>query len=95
MLKITMSTAGVIALAAWAAIVPANADHLGGGPIHNPEGKCWKQIGELRDARYGFWADCPKRAAANAAASNECSIGQLAWEKAHVGLLYFDYCRAR
>jgi hypothetical protein len=89
MLKFTMSAVGVIAIAACAAIVPASADYMGAAPIHNAQGKCWKDTGGPRDARYGFWTDCPKAASVS---DSTCHLGQLAWEKLHVGMQYFDIC---
>jgi hypothetical protein len=84
MMKLTMSAAALIAVAAFVTL-PASADHLGGGARVNAEG--WKDNGGARDARFGVWVECPK-----AASGVGCDAGQLAWEKAHVGLAYFDNC---
>jgi hypothetical protein len=89
MMKLTISAAALIAAAAFIT-VPANADYVGGGPRVNAEGKCWKDLAGPRDGRYGVWTDCPKAASVG---DSTCHLGQLAWEKLHVGLLYFDNCR--
>ena len=90
MMKLMISAAAVIAVAAFT--VPASADYVGGGPRTNAEGKCWKDLGGPRDGRYGLWTKCPKAAAI---ADSTCqTMGQLAWEKAHVGFQYFDVCGA-
>jgi len=89
MMKLTISAAAL--LAAALITIPANADHIGGGPIHNADGKCWKDSSGPHDARYGYWQDCPKKTAG--AVATDCAIGQLAWEKQHAGLQYFDHCR--
>jgi len=78
--------AGLVSIGAFI-IVPASADYIGGGSIHQ-NGKCWKDTGGGRDARYGVWIECPKTAGNNA----DCGVGQLAWEKEHVGQQYFDHC---
>jgi hypothetical protein len=89
MLKFTMSAAGIVAVVACATIVPASADYVGGGPrVQN--GKCWKDLAGPRDGRYGLWTDCPKSASVS---DSTCKLGQLAWEKIHVGFLYFDVCK--
>ena len=89
MMKITISAAALISVAAFV-VVPASAENLGGGPRVNADGKCWKDTGGPHDARYGTWVECPK---GNGAASGvPCSAGQLTWEKAHVGYGYFDFC---
>jgi len=90
-MKLRILAAALIAAPAFVA-VPASADYIGAGPNRNSDGKCWKDTGGPRDGRYGFWTDCPKKTAA-ATASAECAVGQLAWEKQHVGLQYFDFCR--
>jgi hypothetical protein len=76
MMKLMISAAAVIAVAAFT--VPASADLIGGGPRVNTEGKCWKDNGGPRDARYGIWTACPKAASVN---DSTCHLGQLAWEK--------------
>jgi hypothetical protein len=87
MVNLTISAAALIAVAAIS--VPASADYLGGGArVQN--GKCWKDLGGPRDARYGVWSDCPKAASAG---DSTCHLGQLEWEKIHVGFLYFDVCK--
>jgi|SRR5580704_13565386 hypothetical protein len=87
MMKLTISAATLIAVAAFS--VPANADYVGGGPrVQN--GKCWKDLAGPRDGRYGVWTECPKAASAG---DSTCHLGQLEWEKLHVGLLYFDVCK--
>jgi hypothetical protein len=89
MMKLTISAAALIAVAAFVT-VPASADYIGGGPRVNAAGKCWKDLGGPRDARYGVWSDCPKSASVG---DSTCKLGQLAWEKTHVGFLYFDVCK--
>jgi hypothetical protein len=87
MKKFMISAAALIAVAAFVT-VPASADYVGGGPrVQN--GKCWLDLAGPRDGRYGVWRDCPKGAAAS---DSTCKLGQLAWEKIHVGFLYFDIC---
>jgi hypothetical protein len=89
MTKLMISAAALIAVAAFT--VPASADLIGGGPRVNAEGKCWKDASG-HDARYGIWTTCPKAASVN---DSTCqTMGQLAWEKAHVGFYYFDVCGA-
>ena len=87
MMKLMISAAALIAVAAFT--VPASADLIGGGPRVNAEGKCWKDNGGPRDARYGIWTTCPKAASVG---DSTCHLGQLAWEKLHVGMQYFDNC---
>jgi hypothetical protein len=90
MMKLMISAAAVMAVAAFT--VPASADYVGGGPRMNTEGKCWKDLGGPRDGRYGLWTACPKAAAVN---DSTCqTMGQLEWEKAHIGFQYFDVCGA-
>jgi hypothetical protein len=87
MMKLTISAAAVIAVAAFVT-VPASADHIGGGPIKQ-NGKCWKDTSG-HDARYGSWQECPKPVSVN---DSTCqTMHQLEWEKAHVGFYYFDVC---
>jgi hypothetical protein len=95
MMKLMISSAALIAAAAFVT-VPASADYIGGSPRVNAQGKCWLDTGGLRDARYGVWQECPKKpakASAGTADSSDCGLGQLAWEKQHIGLGFFDYCR--
>jgi hypothetical protein len=84
--KLMISAAAIIVVAAFT--VPASADHIGGGPIHNTDGKCWREMNG-HDARYGVWMECPKKASVN---DSTCHLGQLAWEKLHIGQQYFDFC---
>jgi hypothetical protein len=88
MMKLIISAAAVVAMAAFVA-VPASADYIGGG-LRVQNGKCWKDLAGPRDGRYGVWTDCPKSASV---ADSTCKLGQLAWEKTHVGFLYFDVCK--
>ena len=88
MMKLTISAAALIAVAALVT-VPANADFIGGGPIKSKSGQCWKATGGGRDGTFGAWVECPKVGAAN---DVPCSAGQLAWEKAHTAMGYFDHC---
>jgi len=86
MMKLTISAAALIAIAAFVT-VPASAEFLGGGPIKNSDGKCWK-TNSGREASFGTWVDCAKAASGGVG----CEAGQLAWEKQHVGQQYFDHC---
>jgi hypothetical protein len=86
MMKLMISAAAVIAVAAFT--VPASADMIHGAPIKNADGKCWREMNG-HDARYGVWQDCPKKASVG---DSTCHLGQLAWEKLHYGLQYFDNC---
>ena len=86
MMKLTVSAAALIAVAAFVT-VPASAEFLGGGAIKNAEGKCWKS-NSGREASFGTWVDCAKAASGGAS----CDAGQLAWEKSHVGQSFFDHC---
>jgi hypothetical protein len=88
MMKFIIPTAAVIAVAAFVT-VPAGADYIGGGPRVSKEGKCWFDTAGPRDARYGTWRDCPKGASQG---DSTCKLGQLEWEKIHVGFVYFDIC---
>jgi hypothetical protein len=88
MMKLIISAAAVTAIVGFVT-VPASAEYIGGGPRVNGEGKCWKDTGGLRDARYGTWVECPKQATV---ADSTCRLGQLQWEKLHVGMQYFDVC---
>ena len=83
MMKLTISAAALIAVAAFVT-VPASADYLGAGPLHQ-NGKCWKG-NTGRDATFGTWVDCPNF-------KDDCSKGQLAFEKLHKGHEFFDECR--
>jgi len=56
MMKLTISAAALIAVVAFVTI-PASADYLGAGPLHQ-NGKCWKG-NTGRDATFGTWVDCP------------------------------------
>ena len=86
MKKLMVSAAAVIAVAAFT--VPASAENLGGGPrVQN--GKCWIDHGG-HDARFGTWGACPRAASVG---DSTCHLGQLAWEKTHVGFYYFDVCK--
>jgi hypothetical protein len=85
MMKLTISAAALIAVAAFVT-VPASAEHLGGGPIKQ-NGKCWKG-NTGRDATFGTWVDCAQAASGGVG----CEAGQLAWEKSHVGQQFFDHC---
>jgi hypothetical protein len=87
MIKLTISAAVLLATVAFVP-APASAEHIGGGPrVQN--GKCWVDHGGGHDARFGDWENCPKKASAG---DSTCHLGQLAWEKLHVGQLYFDNC---
>jgi hypothetical protein len=88
MMKLMISAAALIAVAAFT--VPGSADYVGGGPRVSKDGKCWKDLGGPRDGRYGVWSDCPKAASVG---DSTCKLGQLEWEKIHVGFLYFDVCK--
>jgi hypothetical protein len=88
MMKLTISAAALIAVAAFVT-VPASADYIGGG-VRVQNGKCWKDLAGPRDGRYGVWTECPKAASVG---DSTCKLGQLAWEKIHVGFLYFDICK--
>ena len=82
MMKLTISAAALIAVAAFVT-VPASAENLGGGPIKQ-NGKCWKGYG-AHDASFGAWVECPNFAL-------DCDKGQLAFEKLHKGHEFFDSC---
>jgi len=87
MMKLTISAAALIAVAAFVT-VPASAEYIGGGPIKSKDGKCWKATGGGRDGTFGTWVDCAKAASGG----TSCESGQLAWEKSHIGQNYFDHC---
>ena len=83
-MKLAIAAAALIAAAAFFT-APAGADYIGAGPLHQ-NGKCWKDTGGSRDSRYGTWIDCPNF-------KDDCSKGQLAFEKLHKGHEFFDECR--
>jgi len=86
MMKLTISAAALIAVAAFVT-VPASADYIGSGPIKQ-NGKCWRSFSG-HEGTFGAWIECPSEASG---AGVPCSAGQLAWEKAHVGQGFFDHC---
>lgn len=43
----------------------------------------------LIDSRFGYWHECPQKAAGG---GSDCGIGHQAWEKAHVGHSFYDFC---
>jgi hypothetical protein len=88
MLKVIIFSAALMAVPVFVSI-PASADHLGGGPLRSASGKCWGDNTGSRDARFGYWHECPQKAASG---SSDCSLGHQAWEKAHVGHSFYDFC---
>ena len=88
MLKVIIFGAALIAVPVFVSI-PASADHLGGGPLRSANGKCWGDNTGSRDARFGYWHECPQKAAGGA---SDCGIGHQAWEKAHTGMSFYDFC---
>ena len=88
MLKVIIFGAALMAVPVFVSI-PASADHLGGGPLRSASGKCWGDNTGSRDARFGYWHECPQKAASG---SSDCSLGHQAWEKAHVGHSFYDFC---
>jgi hypothetical protein len=88
MLKVIIFGAALIAVPVFVSI-PASADHLGGGPLRSENGKCWGDNTGSRDSRFGYWHECPQKAAGG---GSDCGIGHQAWEKAHVGHSFYDFC---
>ena len=89
MLKVIIFGAALIAVPVFVSI-PASADHLGGGPLRSGDGKCWADnFSGSRDGRFGYWHECPQKAAGGA---SDCGIGHQAWEKAHIGMSFYDFC---
>ena len=90
MLKVIIFGAALIAVPVVVSI-PASAEHLGGGPLRSGDGKCWADnFSGSRDARFGYWHECPQKAAGGA---SDCGIGHQAWEKAHNGMSFYDFCK--
>ena len=88
MLKVIIFGAALIAVPVFVSI-PASADHLGGGPLRSENGKCWGDNTGSKDSRFGYWHECPQKAAGG---GSDCGIGHQAWEKAHVGHSFYDFC---
>src|SRR5580704_16852842 len=88
MLKVIIFGAALIAVPVFVS-VPASADHLGGGPLRSENGKCWGDNTGSKDSRFGYWHECPQKAAGG---GSDCGIGHQAWEKAHVGHSFYDFC---
>jgi hypothetical protein len=88
MLKVIIFGAALIAVPVFVSI-PASADHLGGGPLRSENGKCWGDNTGSKDSRFGYWHECPQKSAGG---GSDCGIGHQAWEKAHVGHSFYDFC---
>jgi hypothetical protein len=67
MRQFIISAAVTMAFAALAA-APAQADHIGGGPIKQ-NGQCWAPTKgvAINDQRWGTWGACPATASASVA----------------------------
>ena len=89
MLKVIIFGAALIAVPVFVS-VPASADHLGGGPLRSENGKCWGDNTGSKDSRFGYWHECPQKSAGG---GSDCGIGHQAWEKAHIGMSFYDFCR--
>ena len=89
MLKVIIFGAALMAVPVFVSI-PASADHLGGGPLRSENGKCWGDNTGSRDSRFGYWHECPQKAAGGSA--SDCGIGHQTWEKAHIGMSFYDFC---